>query len=98
MELSTVMIRANKLTAPNVQNDKIVWAKGHENNHTNKLHLKSMKTVAGIRKISLQAMNFKMFCWLDPSLSRRFLTNIRLLGPIDYRKTKKLKRAITNIT
>lgn len=57
-----------------------------------------MKTVAGIKKISLQAMNFKMFCWLDPSLSRRFLMNIKLLGPIDCRETKKSKRLITTIT
>ncbi|KAG7264312.1 hypothetical protein CRUP_020998 [Coryphaenoides rupestris] len=36
-------------------------------------HLKSMKTVAGMRKISLQAMNLRTFCWLAVSLSRKFL-------------------------
>lgn len=36
-------------------------------------YLKSIKTVAGIRKISLQAMNFRIFCWLAFSFSKRFL-------------------------
>lgn len=52
-------------------------------------YLKSMKTVAGMRKISLQATNFKMFCWLAESLASKFLTNMRLLGPIDYRDEDK---------
>lgn len=62
----------------------------------NKWYLKSINTVAGIRKISLQAINFKMFCWLDPSLSRRFLMNIRLLGPIDCKRGKKDKNPSYN--
>lgn len=51
-------------------------------------YLNNIKTVAGIKKISLQAMNFSMFCWLVVSLSRRFLINIKLLGPTDYEEIK----------
>lgn len=51
----------------------------------NKTYLNSMNTVAGMRKISLQAMNFRMFCWLAVSLLRKFLTKGRLLGPIAYK-------------
>lgn len=49
----------------------------------NASYLNNIKTVAGIKKISLQAMNFRIFCWLAVSLSRRFLINIKLLGPTD---------------
>lgn len=63
-------------------NDKVTFQGRCEN-------LKSMKTVAGIKKISLQAMNLRMFCWLAVSLSKRFLTNIRLLGPMDCRGKSK---------
>ena len=48
-----------------------------------------MNTVAGIRNISLQAMNLRMFCWLAVSLSRKFLTKARLLGPMAYKDVRK---------
>ena len=58
-------------------------------------YLKSMKTVAGIRKISLQAMNFRMFCWLAVSLSRKFLMKPRLVGPTDCRDQDTLSETPT---
>ena len=48
-----------------------------------------MNTVAGIRNISLQAVNLRMFCWFAVSLSRKFLTKARLLGPIAYTDVRK---------
>lgn len=45
--------------------------------------------MAGIRNISLQAVNLRMFCWFAVSLSRKFLTKARLLGPIAYTDVRK---------
>lgn len=61
-------------------------------------YLKSIKTVAGIRKISLQAMNFRIFCWLAFSFSKRFLRKGKLFELRAFKEEIKIARKHTSYT